>query len=94
VLAHTPGATRLPPRLPCGALAEQAEPALGRLVAELEQTRDRLLARRMLLAADNPAHLRLHQILLLQTPARVLCRAMEYFCLGTDRLLVHVLVYL
>jgi len=67
---------------------------LVRLYAQLEQTRDGLLARRMLISADNPAHLRLHQILLFQTPARVLCRAMEYFRLGTDRLLVHVLLYL
>lgn len=85
----TPGATRLPPRLPCGALAEQAEAALGRLVAELEQAGDRLLARRMLLAADNAAHLRLHQILLLQTAAGVLRRTVEYLCLRTDRLFVH-----
>ena len=63
------------------------EGTLGGLVAELEQTLDRLLSSRMLLAAHN-APLVLHEVLLVKATAGVLRRAVKNFCLGADALLV------
>ena len=67
-------------------LAEKLECALLRLVSRLAQTRKRLLTRRMLLAAYNAPLLRLHEVLLLESAARVLGRSMVHHRLRTHRL--------
>ena len=63
------------------------EGTLRGLVAELEQALNGLLSCRMLLAAHN-APLVLHEVLLVKATAGVLGRAVKYFCLGADGLLV------
>ena len=62
-------------------LPKKLESPLLRLVPSLSQTSQSLLARRMLLATDNTALLRLHQITLGQPTTRVLGRAVIHLCL-------------
>ena len=69
------------------ALLHGLEGSLRGLVAELEQTLNRLLSSRMLLAAHNTP-LVLHEVLLVKAATGVLRRAVKYFCLGADGLLV------
>ena len=66
-------------------LAEQSKLSLLGLEAGLVQALQGLLARRMLLAADNAPLLRLHEILARQATARVLGRAVENLRLCSDR---------
>lgn len=67
-----------------GTLLEWLESALLGLEAQAEQTLNCLLAGCMLLLADDPTGLCLHQILAGQTTAGVLCIAMKYLCLGAN----------
>ena len=69
------------------ALLHRLEGTLGGLVAELEQTLNRLLSSRMLLAAHNTP-LVLHEVLLVKPATGVLCRTVKHFCLGANCLLV------
>ena len=69
------------------ALLHGLEGTLGGLVAELEQTLNGLLSSRMLLAAHNTP-LVLHEVLLVKAATGMLCRAVKYFCLGTNRFFV------
>ena len=87
--ALTPGAAGLATGLTSRTLAEQTERTLLRLEAERKEVLDRLLAGRMLLAADDATHLRAHQILLREPAARVLRRAVEYLRLRAYRLICH-----
>jgi len=67
-----------------GALLEWLECALLGLETQAKQTLNCLLAGCVLLLADDPTGLCLHQILAGQTAAGVLCIAMEYLCLGAN----------
>ena len=66
-------------------LLKQLERALLRLVARLYKTAQRLLARRVLLAAHNAPLLGLHQVVLLEAATGVLRRSMVDLSLGADR---------
>jgi len=66
-------------------LLEELERALLGDIAHLTQPRDGLLARRVLLLADDAARLRLHQVALLQAAGRVPRRAVEHLRLAADR---------
>ena len=66
-------------------LLEELECALLGDVAHLAETHDGLLARRVLLLADDTALLRLHQVALLQATGRVLGRAVENLRRAADR---------
>ena len=66
-------------------LAHDLETSLLGLVARLDQALQGLLARRVLLAADNASLLGLHQVLLLQPTAGVLGRAVVDLGLGAHR---------
>jgi hypothetical protein len=68
-------------------LAEEAELALLGNVAELTQTLDGLLARRLLTAADDTTTLGLHEILLSEATGSVAGSAVEDLRLGTYGLL-------
>ena len=67
-------------------LAKKLERALLRLEARLNQALQRLLARRVLLAANNAPLLRLHEVLAREPTARVLGRAVKDLCLRANRL--------
>ena len=66
-------------------LLEELERALLGDVAHLAETQDGLLARRVLLLADDTSLLRLHQVALLQATGRVLGRAVENLRSAADR---------
>ena len=66
-------------------LLKQLECALLRLEARLPQTRQGLLARRMLSTGNDAPLLGLHQILASQAAAGVLGRPMEHLRLGAHR---------
>ena len=67
------------------ALAEQLEcTLLGLIASSKKMLLGRLLTERMLAAADNPAMLILHQILLCQTTRCFISSAMPNLCLGTN----------
>ena len=65
-------------------LVEQPEGALLRLVALARQVLERLAARRLLAAANNPPVLVLHEVGLLEATRRVLCGAVPDHCLGAN----------
>ncbi len=71
------------PQLPLF-LTKELERPLLRLKPRLMQTLQGLLARRMLLAANNTPLLGLHEILLSQPTTRVLGRSVKHLCLCAD----------
>ena len=64
--------------------SKKLECTLLGLVARLQQALQRLLAGRVLLAADNATLLGLHEVLLCQPTTGVLGRSVVDLCLGTD----------
>lgn len=69
---------------PCLRALEQLEGPLLRLVARLDEILQRLLAKSVLLLADNPPLLRLHEVGLRQAAGRVLGRSVEHLGLRAD----------